>query len=350
MGLVEQAKVEGNYQDIIINGQIISKGWRECESRWQIIRPHVKNQQTIMDIGSHYGYFTTKITTEYPDTLVWSIEENTSRATIQRQVLEANKLNNVVLSKTSIKLIDMLKLQRTCESLDTIIALSVIHYFPLKSIPEIVWAFSRLAQNLIIEFPSVEEQNVANKNIVDALEPEYLLGLVYKSVIKIGETPSPKHPKIMRPIYLAQNYEITRENCMSYWNSKSGGQHTVKYKNLQWFISKSPKEYNGLNLANLSYFKVIYPNPKKWFKEASDRYINIINQVGAITDIHPRNIIISHNGVFPIDYSESIGQPVYNLEWEAYQKRILNLSVKEIQEQLAMLYKTGALLPVGAVK
>jgi hypothetical protein len=345
------ATTEGAYQDIEVKGKLVSSGWRSCADRWQIIKPHIKNHQTIMDVGSHYGYFSIKIAREFPDSLVWSIEETQKRSVIQKQALKENKLNNIVLSRYSVNLLNMLKLQRTCESLDTIMALSVVHYFPLKQIPEIIWCFSRLAQNLIIEFPSVEEDDVANKNLVDLLEPEYLLGLMYDSVIKIGESPSPKHPNIMRPIYLAQNYKITRENCMSYWNSHSGGHRTVQYENLNWKIDGGAKKYNGLNLANLRHFNVVYPNKNRWFKEAATRYYNLIQDAkGNITDIHPRNLIVSHNGVFPIDYTESVGKSVYDLSWTTYRKRIMKLSEKEIATGLLALYSTDSLLPIGGSK
>lgn len=350
MKLAEMAQAEGAYQDIEVKGKLVSEGWRSCSERWEIIKPYIKNHQTILDIGSHYGYFSIKIAREYSDSLVWSIEETQKRSVVQKQALIENKLDNVILSKTSVNLLNMLKLQRTCESLDTILALSVIHYFPIKEIPEIIWAFSRLAQNLIIEFPSIEEDDVANKHLVDLLQPEYLLGLMYDSVIKIGESPSPKHPDIMRPIYLAQNYKITRENCMSYWNSQSGGHHDLSYRNLVWTIDGVKKKYNGLNLANLREFNIIYPRGGKWFEEAGSRYSNLIaDNKGRVTDIHPRNLIVSHNGVFPIDYQESVGKSVYNMPWSVYRKQILKLKESDIASELYRIYHDNSILPIIGV-
>lgn len=346
--MIELAKAEGSYQSIEVNGKIVVKGWRDCKQRWEIIKPHIKNHQTVMDIGSHYGYFAMKIARQYPDTLVWSVEETTKRARIQKLALQQNGFQNVILSRTSIDLLSLLKLQRTCESMDTILALSVIHYFPLKAIPEIIWAFSRLAQNLIMEFPNPEEEDVANKNLVDMLEPEYLLGLIYDSVKKIGESPSPKNPEIMRPIYLAQNYRITRENCMSYWNSRSGGHHTVEYKDLKWTISGKVKQYNGLNLANLKHFNVVYPNKNQWFKEGASRYYNLIQDTkGKVTDIHPRNLIVSHNGVFPIDYSEKVGKPIYGHIWKDYKRGILGVKEKGVETALRNQFNNGWLNALG---
>lgn len=347
MNLAEMAKAEGAYQDIEVNGQTVSGGWRSCYDRWKIIKPHIKNQQTIMDIGSHYGYFSIKIASEFPDSLVWSIEETQKRGVIQKKALLENNLSNIILSKSSVNLLNMLKLQRTCESLDTILALSVVHYFPQEEIPEIIWCFSRLAQNLIIEFPVIEEDDVANRPLVGTLKPEYLLGLMYDSVIKIGESPSPKHPKVMRPIYLAQNYKITRENCMSYWSSKSGGHHTVTYESLNWCIDGVKKKYNGLNLANLRHFNVTHPKPDRWFTEAASRYKSLAKETkGAITDIHPRNLIVSHNGIFPIDYQESVGKSVYNMPWGVYRKQILKLKEEDIASELYRLWHDDSLLPI----
>lgn len=342
--LIELAEAEGKYQDIEVNGEVVVKGYRSCEERWKIIEPHIKGQQTIMDIGSHYGYFAMKIANKYPTSLVWSIEETSKRAVIQKIALELNDYPNVVLSQNSVSLLNMLKLQRTCETLDTIMALSVIHYFPLEDIPEIIWAFSRLAQNLIIEFPVPGEVDVANKDLVDLLKPEYLLGLVYDSVTKIGETSSTKHKDVMRPIYLAQNYKITRENNMSYWSSHTGGHHDVVYENLSWSIDGKKKKYNGLNLQNLRHFNMTYPKVRKLLKEGANRYFNLIQDTkGKVTDIHPRNLIVSHDGVFPIDYNEGVGKPIYGKSWSDYRKAAMLLTEEEIYEGLKDRFKDDTL-------
>lgn len=338
--LVQLAEAEGAYQDIIIDGRVVVKGYRDCSQRWKIIRPYLKNQQTVLDIGSHYGYFGMRIAKALPQAFVWSIEEESKRAEIQRMALIGNRVTNIVLSEASVSLLKLLKLQRTCEMLDTILAFSVIHYFPLEEIPEVIWALSRLAPNLIIEFPVATEDDVANKHLVDSLDPEYLLGLIYASVRMIGETPSPKDPNVLRPVYLAQNYKITRENCMSYWSSASGGHHTVTYEDATWNLDGRPRTYNGLNLANLRHFDVTYPDPAQWIREAASRYYDLIQQNnGHVTDIHPRNLIVGHSGVFPIDYSEYCGETIYDMSWSKYQEGVLGLSEQDIEQGLWRRYE-----------
>lgn len=333
--LKKLAEAEGGYQDIEINGKLIHKGWRNCKQRWRIIKPYIKEHQTIMDIGSHYGYFAIKIARAFKTSLVWSIEAGQSRAKIQRLALQANGLMNVLLSRHKLKLLDVIRLVRSCETLDTIICLSTIHYFKKSEIPELLWALGQLAPNLIIEFPVGEEKDVAEKDVVNSLEPEYLLGQVYQSVTKIGETSSPKHPDLKRPIYLAQNFEITRNNNVSYFNAVTGAKHKLTFKDSQWKLNNKRLKYNGLNFANLRWFNLVYPTYKTLSKEGAIRYYHLIKRRrGAVTDIHPRNLIVSHNGVFPIDYDENKNQPIYGLSWQKYTFTAKKLSEHNLYEFL----------------
>lgn len=340
MNLTEMAQAEGGYQDIEVNGQKVFNGWRSCNERWDLIKPHIKPHQVVVDIGSHYGYFAAKIAQDKTN-LVWSIEPHKQRAAIQKEMLKANNLSNVILSRTEIDLVKLLHLQRTCEHFDTILCLSTIHYFPPEQIPEILWAFSQLAPNLIIEFPNAAEDDVAEKDVVDGLDAKYLLEQIYDNVQAIGTTPSPKHKDIQRTMYRATNFNITRRNCSSYWNSYTGGNHVLEYEAGQWLINGRQMSYNGLNLANLSEFKVIYPNPKTWIADGAQRYYDLIRELkGQVTDIHPRNLIVAHNGTFPIDYSESTRRSIYGLPWSQYRLLIETDSAEDLTDWLYQTYKS----------
>src|SRR6185503_4862110 len=96
---------------------------------------------------------------------------------------------------------DILTLIRCCEKIDTIVCLSTIHYFPVNEIQQLLWLFGILANELIIEFPSPKEQDVAEKLTVESLaNPKHLLEKAFDYVSEIGEASSPKESSVLRKI------------------------------------------------------------------------------------------------------------------------------------------------------
>lgn len=346
--LLDLALQDGAYQDIIINGETILTGWRDCQKRWSIIEPYIKPNQSLIDIGSHFGYFGVRISETFPSNFVWSIEADSRRAEIQALQFVENTISTVVVSHHTLTLNDLISLVRTCETFDTILCLSTIHYFPPEEIPQVLWLFGQIAPNLIIEFPSPLETDVANKSVVDSLsDPMRILGRVYDSVQIIGSVSSPKHPDIQRTIYLAQNYSITRDHCVPYLKSQTGRLHTVTFESSRWNIDKNPIMYRGLNLAHLKQFHLIYPHPEHFIKEAAERYKELITMTdGYVTDIHPRNIIVTADGSFPIDYLEGTGVPIYGKSWEEYSDCIKDLSLDSLETELFEKYMSDSVTAV----
>lgn len=338
--IINLAKADGNYQDVVIEEQTIVDGWRGCNDRWDIIKPYIKNHQNGLDIGSHFGYFANKITSTYPDNIVWSFEASENRAEVQRLMLRLNDNDRVLLSQHAITLNDLVKIVRTCETADFILCLSTIHYFKLNEIPQILWLMGQIAPNLIIEFPSPLEADVAEKDTVNALDnPMYLLGMAFNSVIKIGEAPSPKDPTIKRSIYLAQNYNITRRNCVSYLGAKTGRGHTVQFKDARWTIDNNIVGHLGFNLANLAEFNLINSIPNELLANGAKKYMALIKKTkGKITDIHPRNLIVTAKGVVPIDFSEGVNNDIYGLTWEEYNTKVKQLTELQLLKGLRDKY------------
>jgi 2-polyprenyl-3-methyl-5-hydroxy-6-metoxy-1,4-benzoquinol methylase len=128
--LIDLALQDGNYQDVYVRGERVVSGWRDCEERWEVIAQHLKPKQSVLDIGSHFGFFEYQIAKNFPGSFVWSIEAGERRARVQRLMLEENQIDSVVLTEHAIDLNDLVSLTRSCEHFDTIICLSTIHYFP----------------------------------------------------------------------------------------------------------------------------------------------------------------------------------------------------------------------------
>lgn len=340
--LIKLATDENGYQDILKDGKKIFEGYRDCEERWHIINEYIHPNQVTIDLGSNYGYFAYKVATKDPSNLVWSIESGSLRHEVHQLMLEVNNIRNVILSKHQLSLIDLLNLNRTCETVDMFLAFSVIHYFPIEQIPSILEAISRFSRALIIEFPSPDESHVANKELVDKLNPEQMLNQVYDHVKIIGSVPSPKHKNVRRNIYFCENYSITRDRAKSYISAKVGKSHKVELKNGWWTIDGQKRRITGINLANLAAFNVTYPSLNYLMDKSAQSYYDLIqHQEGKVTDIHPRNILVGARELYIIDFKENIGKKIYGISWKQYKDSCLEADQKTIKKDLALKFATG---------
>ena len=333
--MLDKLKSEGFYQTLEMPDKTY-KGWRECKNRWKTIEPYINKNSVVMDIGSNYGYFSKKIVDKFEDNLVWSFESNLKRAEIQKEMLEANKIKNVVLSHYELELLDFLKIARSSEAIDLILTLSVIHYFKKEEIPYIIWLFSQIAPVLIIEVPNHLEEKVAEKDNVVALKNiERYLGHFYQNVDKIGESPSPKNLKIKRSIFRAENLTLKRENVTGYINGEMGRTHTLKYKDRKWSLDNKKNWLTGLNVYNLKLFNMIYPSFDSFLLRAGERYWNLMKQNKVPTDTRIWNCLKTPFDIEVIDYQE---EPDY-LNLEEYKKEIKNYSPLDFTKKIIEMSK-----------
>ena len=326
------AKEEGAYQDIYVGEELINKGWRNCEDRWELIEPSIDGSHSVLDIGSHYGYFSMKCAEKGASVL--SIEPDNRRNEIQRLAIEENK-SSVILGKKKIRVKELFDWYRACGFVDVVLCLSVIHYIEN---PEIfIWLLSQITQTLIIEFPNNEETNVASRDNVKVFTDEFIQKVLngsFDSVQEIGQVRGAVGGE--RRLFLCHNYKIIREKCLSHIYSKATKKRSVVYRK-GWKVNNKRIEKRGFNLADLHYFEV--PLHYEWLAEASGIYKELIERFdGNVTDIHPRNIIVNSKGAFVIDWSEK-SDVIYGMKIDDYRNKIKQLSKGEIRRHLERLYK-----------
>lgn len=321
--IAKLARAEGGYQPVVVNGKTVSQGWRECGERWDVINPHL-TPGTIMDIGSHYGWFT-YMAAQYPDTMVWSLEADHKRAEIQREMLVANALPNVVLSECRFSPGHAAMLESTCFTADVILMLSVAHYFEEIKLREMLVSLSRISPVLIIEYPSRHESEVAERSRVQSVDIHKMLTGIYDEVKVIGYAPSPKDSVVKRPIYKATKSHINRV-AKSYIGNPATKLHGLKCIGGSWLIDDLFRQYPGLTLDDLRHFGPMrYPFLEATLFVAAKKYADLISErQGAVTDINIRNVLMTDDGVKIIDYYEGVGEPIYDMPWETYLTRTLN--------------------------
>jgi hypothetical protein len=144
------------YQDIW-DGQLVAKGLRECESRYQVIKTFCQTMRqpfTVCDIGANMNYFGIRLTEDF-DCKIMSFEfhQFESRETWVR------KNKNIMFLKRKISLTD-LELLNSCSHFNLVLALSVLHHLPGDS-SEWIEQFNRLGDYVIMEFAGDDSSRTA---------------------------------------------------------------------------------------------------------------------------------------------------------------------------------------------
>ncbi len=118
------------YQDVWVRGKVITKGSRECELRYQILKDMIEYlispQFKMIDFGAAAGYFTVRVASDFPESECIAIDR--PKRYLLDKVIRMNNLPNV---STIQKLfapedIDQLKDLQP----DLTLAMSIVHHFP----------------------------------------------------------------------------------------------------------------------------------------------------------------------------------------------------------------------------
>lgn len=162
LGSFKKYKHLEQYQDIIVNDTVISRGVRECEKRWDfvsLIASAWDRPFTVLDIGANLGYFSLKLARDFDCTVVSC--EGIYGDWLQ-QVFEANDLDNLLLLKKTFTL-DDLKTLADVEHFDLVLAMSVVHHID-GEYSEIIETIRSLGDVVLIEVAN--EANACGQRIV----------------------------------------------------------------------------------------------------------------------------------------------------------------------------------------
>lgn len=119
------------YQDKWGNGRVIEKGYRECASRYVIVRDFClrkfeKRAFTVRDIGANLCYFGLRLTYDFPRCEVVAHESHpaASRAALAHLAEYGNSRVTLQTARLSIATV------RALPKSDLVLALSVLHHMP----------------------------------------------------------------------------------------------------------------------------------------------------------------------------------------------------------------------------
>lgn len=170
------------YQDQWVKGRNVGAGVRECESRYEALRPLLSQYTrpfTVLDLGASLGYFSFRIAEEFPQATIVAIDDD------PRLFYQCHANEKPILHlRTRMREDDVWQLAN-CEQFDVVLALNVVHHFPRWN--SVLRSLFRMGDHLIIETPHPEERYAINAE--NAYEIYFqLMGVEDKNLL--CETPS----------------------------------------------------------------------------------------------------------------------------------------------------------------
>jgi hypothetical protein len=159
------------YQDIWVNGSVISKGLRDCESRWQMLKPELdkwNREFTVLDFGANLGYFSLRMLSEYNCRVV-AVES--IYTPWLKTIVSQNKQSKLILLDKKFTLDDIRQLSDV-EHFDLVLALSVMHHVEGGTYVEILEAMQTIGDVLIAEV-AVEKEACGQYIVDQTFVPSY---------------------------------------------------------------------------------------------------------------------------------------------------------------------------------
>jgi hypothetical protein len=187
------------YQPLVVSGQTVARGRRDCEIRWQAIAPHLPASGAILDIGSNFGWFGLRACETSPERLVVSVEADEQSARMQKLVLASHGHQRIVLLTRKAGVAMARKFADHGQRFQAAFCFSVLHWIPDHA--EFLRQLGGITDQLFIEHPDPREAGAGNDSIRRAIGPigEYLRSVLPdKPATQIAELPSHRetpHPR-----------------------------------------------------------------------------------------------------------------------------------------------------------
>ncbi len=152
------------YQNIIIDGMLIRKGKRTCEDRAKVILDTVEDKDSVLDIGANFGYFGHKILSEKKKCCYLGIEREYSSTIIASHVLK--KYVGALFMCGNINFELLKALDDSCENVDTLLLMSILHHFPIRDFVGICQIFDRMSRKVVIELAPENDCNACGQKVI----------------------------------------------------------------------------------------------------------------------------------------------------------------------------------------
>lgn len=199
------------YQDIRVYGETVSRGTRECESRYEAIKPFLeryKNKKsfTVLDFGANYGYFSWRIKEDYPNAQITMVDSRE----LLKLLYKINSIDGVNLIS---KYMDENEI-KCLEQYDLILLMSVLHHF--ENPAEIFDIFYQKGETILCEADYPDHPNFTGR------QEQIHEHLITKNPAQIN-----KWLKHDRPIYYFNKEEVVMDGVI--WSGAGLAKESMKW-------------------------------------------------------------------------------------------------------------------------
>jgi hypothetical protein len=226
------------YQDVVLDGQKVLSGARDCPQRWEAIEPQLPAAGSILDVGSNFGWFGLKICQSRPECVVASVEADSRSAWVQRRVLQSHRAERICLltDRAGVRLAE--RFCRAGQRFDAVLCLSVLHW--IADHRQFLSRLATIAGRLLIEQPDPREEGAG----VERIRGE------------IGATGD----------YLSSLFADRTVTCLARWPSH----RDLRYTRELWLVGQPPGWPSvaspGLDVAAMLDLGLSWP-PRSWWRQ-----------------------------------------------------------------------------------
>ncbi|MBX7166785.1 MAG: hypothetical protein K1X74_10605 [Pirellulales bacterium] len=157
------------YQDIVLAGETVAAGERDCPARWALIEPYLPHSGTVLDVGSNFGWFALQTAQCRPEMLVASFEADERSAAVQYLVLASHHATRVALLTRTFRAGTLERLIAAGQRFDAVLLLSILHWLP--DYASILQLLHRSAGHVFVEYPAADETGVGRPEVLRAIGP-----------------------------------------------------------------------------------------------------------------------------------------------------------------------------------
>lgn len=151
------------YQDVVLAGQTVRRGGRDCERRWQAIAPHLPAGGVLLDVGANFGWFCLKWCAEGPDRLAVAWEADLRSAAVARYVLASEPGRRIALCTSPAGAAGAKRFVASGRRIDVVLCLSILHWMPDHR--EFLAELGTVADRILIEQPNLDEAGAGSEAV-----------------------------------------------------------------------------------------------------------------------------------------------------------------------------------------
>ena len=298
------------YNDVRINGETVSSGYRNSEKRYDEIFQFCKKFNrpiSVLDLGAAEGYFTFRLSEDFSGVFV-AVENNPQRKLLELCIKNSN--HNILLLDKQMNL-KHLKHLKEVQHFDIVLALNIIHHFeePFQDILETLVSMSSFC---FMEHPNSLEDN-ATKNSHRLKTEKLKLEKFKPKLLNTNQSGlgNSSNQKLERDMWLLENTKsktIDRGwRGSSKYNEQFGPNTEINIKsnfdeiNVDYSLREEKRNWiHGIDLRTFLENNGVYPT--------NDEIIHLIDtmNIDNAQDLGPHNLILNGKQLFPIDQNDKL--------------------------------------------